>query len=202
VEEPSTEQPSPSSPNFVVGAALIEGLLGGLAIVLGGWLGYPPAQMIHWTVPALLWGLAASLPMAAFLWVCHRFPIGPLGDLLRVVDELLAPLFRHCTTLELALLALIAGFSEEPLFRGLIQSALSDGFGGGSWGVWTALAVASLLFGLAHFITYSYLVMAALMGLYLGWLWIESGNLLIPIIAHALYDFLALLYVVRKRARP
>jgi membrane protease YdiL (CAAX protease family) len=35
--------------------------------------------------------------------------------------------------------------------------------------------------------------------LYLGWLWLASGNLLAPIITHGLYDFLALAYLTRRR---
>ena len=82
----------------------------------------------------------------------------------------------------------------------LIQEAAA-GWVGGSWGVWVGLAVASVLFGLAHAITVSYVLLAALMGLYLGWLWIATGNLLVPIMAHAGYDFLALVYLVKIR-RP
>jgi hypothetical protein len=65
--------------------------------------------------------------------------------------------------------------------------------------VWIGLAVAALLFGLAHFITPTYAVLAGTMGLYLGWLWIDTGNLLVPITAHAVYDFLALAYLAKIR---
>jgi membrane protease YdiL (CAAX protease family) len=42
-------------------------------------------------------------------------------------------------------------------------------------------------------------VLAALIGLYLGWLWLAWGNLLLPIITHGSYDFLALWYLLRAR---
>ncbi|MFC1597814.1 lysostaphin resistance A-like protein, partial [Planctomycetota bacterium] len=61
------------------------------------------------------------------------------------------------------------------------------------------LAVAAILFGLAHPITPGYVLLAGLMGLYLGWLQITCGNLLVPIMAHAVYDFLALVYLVKIR---
>jgi membrane protease YdiL (CAAX protease family) len=38
------------------------------------------------------------------------------------------------------------------------------------------------------------------MGAYLGGLWEASGNLLVPIVAHALYDF-AVLRLLLRRAR-
>ena len=37
----------------------------------------------------------------------------------------------------------------------------------------------------------------AIAGLYLGALWLVSGNLLAPILAHACYDFLALLWFLK-----
>ena len=64
-----------------------------------------------------------------------------------------------------------------------------------------ALLLASLLFGLAHAITRTYVVLATVFGIYLGWLWTASGNLLVPIVAHALYDFVALSALVRAERR-
>ena len=57
---------------------------------------------------------------------------------------------------------------------------------------------ASLLFGLAHLLTTSYAVVTALAGLYLGGLFLATDNLLAPIVTHAVYDFLALVYLVRR----
>jgi membrane protease YdiL (CAAX protease family) len=59
-----------------------------------------------------------------------------------------------------------------------------------------------VLFGLLHLVTPTYAVLAALMGGYLGWLYVRTGNLLVAIIVHALYDFFALSYFVKGRAGP
>jgi len=56
----------------------------------------------------------------------------------------------------------------------------------------------SLAFGLLHALTPAYFVLAALMGAYLGWLQMETGNLLVPIIVHWLYDALAF-WLLRRR---
>jgi membrane protease YdiL (CAAX protease family) len=65
-----------------------------------------------------------------------------------------------------------------------------------------ALVLTSVAFGLAHFLTLSYALLAALAGLYLGALYWAGGNLVIPIVAHALYDLVALLQLARMyRAR-
>ena len=57
---------------------------------------------------------------------------------------------------------------------------------------WAAVAISATLFGLAHFLSATYAVIAALVGAYLGWLHLVSGNLLVPIVAHAVYDLVAL----------
>jgi membrane protease YdiL (CAAX protease family) len=71
-------------------------------------------------------------------------------------------------------------------------------------GPWAALALVSVLFGLVHPITPAYAVLATLAGAYLGWAYLASGNLLVPVLAHALYDFTALVYLLRgpRQAPP
>lgn len=86
--------------------------------------------------------------------------------------------------------------SEEAFFRGAIQGSLADRVNV----IW-AVVLASALFGAAHLITWTYALFAAFIGAYLGWLWIWTGNLLTPMITHADYDFVALVYFFRFR-RP
>ena len=65
------------------------------------------------------------------------------------------------------------------------------------------MLVTSSLFGLAHLVTSSYAVMAGLLGLYLGVLAVWHDNLLVPMVVHALYDFVALTYLVHyHRLQP
>jgi membrane protease YdiL (CAAX protease family) len=131
--------------------------------------------------------------MLLIYFIFLRLPYRPVVRIRELVDEVLRPLLGSCTVLDLALLSLLAGVGEEMLFRGVVQPAL------GNWlGVWPALALASLLFGLLHPINLLYIVLASLFGCYLGWIYVISGNLLGPIVAHALYDFIVLVYVVRR----
>lgn len=51
-----------------------------------------------------------------------------------------------------------------------------------------AWLVSSILFGFVHPMTKLYIFVTGLMGFYFGALLLLSGNLLIPIVAHALYD--------------
>ena len=108
------------------------------------------------------------------------------------MDRLIVPIFRQCSIGELLIVAILAGVCEELLFRGALQNGLEQLSGR----PWLALAVASLLFGLAHPITPLYAVLAGAIGVYLGWLMSFTGDLLAPIVAHAAYDFVALVYAV------
>lgn len=118
---------------------------------------------------------------------------GPANRLVSFVVEQLGPLLAARSAAELALLAALAGLSEEFLFRGVVQVGLArvlPDLG--------ALLATSVLFGLVHFASRAYAIVAGVMGLYLGALFLMQGSLLAPTITHALYDFVALVYVARR----
>lgn len=169
-----------------------------VAIGLGWLLGYPPLGLVRWSAADCTAALAATVPLLAVFWLCLRLPLRPFRELLRIVEELLVPLFCHARVIDLAVVSALAGFGEELLFRGLIQEVAGQWIGG-PWGGWIAWVLAAALFGAAHWITTTYAVLATLIGLYLGWLWAVTGNLLVPILVHALYDFVALVYLTRIR---
>ena len=103
---------------------------------------------------------------------------------------------------QLGVISFLAGLGEEMLFRGLLQDGLAHWLGnsfglGEAAGLWLAVGLASTLFGLLHWISPFYALVAGLIGAYLGWWRVQSGNLLGPIVAHALYDFVALVYLTK-----
>jgi membrane protease YdiL (CAAX protease family) len=182
--------------HIVLLAILFEGSLAIVAVLLGWLLGYDPLVHVHWTWLVAAWGTAATLPPLAMMFWCSRTRWAPCRSLTRLVRKLILPWFARATLLDLALVSISAGVGEELLFRGFLQAAIAD------WtNPWIALAIASLLFGLAHFITPMYAVLATLLGAYLGGLWLACDNLLAPIVTHALYDFLALVYLLRRPRR-
>ncbi|HKW87104.1 MAG TPA: CPBP family intramembrane glutamic endopeptidase [Nitrospiraceae bacterium] len=182
----------PCRRRIVLLAVLFEAGLGVLALAVGWAIHCPIWQSVQWNFNDGLFALAATVPLLLIFLACVRWPIGPLARIKTFAEEVLKPLFRSCTLLDLAAISLAAGFGEEALFRGILQSALSR------WlALWLALTLASLLFGLLHWITPTYAVLATLIGAYLGWLFIDSGNLLVPILVHALYDFFALAFVAK-----
>ena len=178
-------------------AVICEGGLLLAALVLGFFLEQPPMAQIEWTLLGLAEGLLAALPLVGFLFLTVRYPVGPLKSIETVVRQLLVPLFSSATWGQLLLISILAGAGEEMLFRGAIQAGIQQYSGSAM----LALAIASVLFGLAHPITTTYAVLAGAIGVYLGWLWLATGNLLVPIVTHAAYDFVALWYLTR-RAQP
>jgi membrane protease YdiL (CAAX protease family) len=190
---------------FTTVALLVEGGLALAALALGWLLKQPPLESVSISsdqIPQLGWamlmGLIATLPLLAGLLIADRISSGPFGNLNRVVDEMIVPMFRNATVLDFAAVSLAAGLGEEMLFRGLLQSWLAS-HTGEDYGPFIGLAVASIVFGLCHWVTPLYALLAALVGAYLGWLFILTGNLAAPIVCHAAYDFVALLYFCRWR---
>jgi membrane protease YdiL (CAAX protease family) len=177
--------------SFTVGCLLELSLLV-LALVWGALFHRPTLSDVQGSLKSLLVGLVAALPpFAVFVWML-KSKLGVCVRHRHLFDSLLRPLFGKWTILQLFTISLIAGISEEALFRGAIQGSLAD-----RMGIVVALILASGLFGVCHLLTWTYATIAFLIGVYLGWLWISTGNLLTPMITHAAYDFLALVYFLR-----
>lgn len=198
-EHPGESDPTEDAPPFdqgriIVAAVLFEGGLAPLAMGLGWLLGHSPLEGFAWRPRDAILGVLAALPMYGAFWLGQRWPIGPLARIRRFFDEELAPLLAGRPVSDLALICLAAGVGEEMLFRGVLQGVLAR-----EVGMWGGLAAASLLFGLLHPITGAYILIAGLLGAYLGAIWIAVGNLLTVIVAHAVYDFLALRDLLRHR---
>lgn len=185
---------------------LFEGGLGAVALLLGWMLGHSPLigaageQLgVGEQGRAVVWGTLAALPLVAGLLLAERAPGSGWTRLRDLVHHRLVPLFREMSVVQFALISIAAGWGEELLFRGLLQAGLAERleFAGGPW---LALLASSVLFGLCHWLTNTYALLATLVGLYLGLLLMATDQILAPITAHALYDFLALVYLVKWRA--
>jgi membrane protease YdiL (CAAX protease family) len=141
-------------------------------------------------------GVLATVPLLLGLRWSLRTQWPPVARLVDFVVQRLRPLFLGCTVSQLGLLALLAGLAEEALFRGVVQLGVSRWLSTGG-----GLVAASVLFGVVHFLTLSYAMLAMLVGLYLGLLLLLTGNLLVPIVVHALYDLVALIVLIRLDPR-
>jgi membrane protease YdiL (CAAX protease family) len=176
---------------FVLFGIVVEGGLALLALGLGQVVGLDPIQTRHWRAADLGLGVVATGPMLVVFALCLYLDWEPLRRIRRFVEEILFPVLAGSHPLVLALLCAAAGFGEETLFRGFLQGWLDR-----VAGAWIAVVVSGLLFGLAHPITRAYIALAALLGLYLGALRWAGASLLVVVTAHALYDFVALLWLL------
>lgn len=161
------------------GALLLVGLLWML------WRGLPLTwgEPVRATAAGLL--TAGGLAAVQYVLLRHAPAIAPVRSLRRLYRELLWPLFRASTPLEILAISVLAGVGEELFFRGAMQP---------TWG----LIITSLMFGACHVggrVTVPLGIWAACTGALLGWLAIVTGGLTAPIVAHATYDALALSYI-------
>jgi uncharacterized protein len=183
-------------------ALMFEGGLGVAAVAIGWLVGQWPlvglenGQQASNHIAAVGWGLVATGPLLVALLVVELLPFASLRRLSAMASEVILRMFGGASVLQLALVAIAAGCGEELLFRGLIQTGLSRLLGGGAGPV-LALVSASVLFGVCHWLNTTYAVLAMLAGAYFGLLLLATGNILTPLTAHAAYDFVAMLYLVR-----
>jgi len=195
-----TEVTTPSSRKarafFIVGI-IFEGGLALVGIGLAHLLGVPhPAQAIGFDLASFVQGCLATIPLVLAMFFCLSVPWRRCREIIDVLRQQLLPLAKHWSIFEIFLIAALAGFGEEVLFRGVIQRAIV-GEGENLNRTVLAVGITSLLFGQLHAVTFSYGVFASLVGVYLGTVFLLTENLLVPIVAHGLYDFIALLYLTR-----
>jgi uncharacterized protein len=101
-------------------------------------------------------------------------------------DFYLAMVLKPLEIPDLIWLGLLPGLSEELLFRGVMLPALGlDPIG---------IMLSSLCFGVLHMTNvqqWPYAVWATLVGMILAFTMVETGNLLIPIVAHITTNFVS-----------
>lgn len=133
--------------------------------------------------------------VAAALMLLVFGGITPVRD---QAEKILGSALSACYWYDLLILAILVGFTEELLFRGVLEpwvSRINPLFG---------MISVSVFFGLLHAVSVGYAIVAGVLGLILSLLAHGPGeyNLLRPIVAHAAYDFAGFLWVVyqyRKR---
>lgn len=176
------------------GATLFELGLGLIAIGLGAALGFESAlKSMEWNLRDLLLGVVGCLPLyGIYLWV-DRSTWAPFVEIDRVMRHVTRTLFQGWNRNQVIWVALSAGLGEELFFRWFLLGGLDRMMSMGP-----ALVISSLLFGVAHCVTPAYAALCVLMGLYMGGLYVVSGNLLVPIVTHGVYDAVAIGLAMRR----
>jgi len=139
-------------------------------------------------------GILATLPLIGlFVWLQYA-SFESLDELQDFLHHEVAPLFQKASLLELGLISLAAGLGEEALFRGVLQTYFQTAAGIDASPAFPIL-FAAILFGLVHFVSSEYFLLSTIVGFYLGvWFW-WTGDIIVPITIHALYDWFALAYL-------
>lgn len=163
-----------------------------LARLLG--LGEPPGLGL--TAASVLWGIVLGLALLAVVYFSLQSTWPPILRFRDEVEEVVGRLFADCTVVDLAFVSALAGIAEEFVFRGWIQTGLA-----GSIGTWAAVGLAAFFFGAAHGVSITYALYAAIIGLVLGAALVVTELLWVPILAHAVYDFGALTWLVHQHGR-
>jgi len=180
--------------DFFKKACSFEAALIPVAVVLGWIAGINPFENLHFSESAIAYGVVGTMPLFLLFLTMEQMQIDSVVKIKNVLFETLGPSLHRYHWTDLLILASIAGLSEELLFRGIIQPWIES-----SWGMTAGLVASNILFGLAHAITPLYAVLATLVGIYLS-LSLDYGgdrNLLVPIVIHGLYDFLAFVALMR-----
>ena len=180
--------------DFFLNACTFEASLSVAAFLLGWLTTTPPLLLISFSFQAIVIGVLGTLPLILLLLGVN---LAQLSSISRIKNTLITTLGTNLEQLalwRLALLASIAGSSEELLFRGVLQPWLEHLVGGTAGFIFS-----NCLFGLAHAITPLYAFLATLVGMYLSLSmhFFNTTNLLHPIIIHSLYDFLAFLVLIK-----
>jgi membrane protease YdiL (CAAX protease family) len=172
-------------------AAIFYGVLLLAALLWRSWIG--GASLLYLTPEAAAAGLSPlrnlgagigvglALVAASRFWTRHS---AAAAELSASLSSLLGPL----SNTSVLLLAGLSGLAEEAFFRGALQPRVG-------------LVAASLLFGLAHFVPRRGLAVwapaAVVAGLVLGGLMEWTGNLVAPVVAHAVVNALNLRWLTR-----
>jgi uncharacterized protein len=148
-----------------------------LLVIAKLWLQFGSVSLlpVKWIGRDLLKGFAIGLAITAGSTIVYRLWPGYRRSADVYLEVVLKPLFWP----DLIWLGLLPGLSEELLFRGVMLSALGLNV--------TGLILSSFCFGILHLggmQQWPYAVWATAVGLLLGYSVLDSGNLLVPIVAH------------------
>ncbi|SHM35801.1 hypothetical protein SAMN04488057_101191 [Cyclobacterium lianum] len=203
---PGLLQTTLNHPNSRMAFLFIQGLGGGLAFLAGGWIFIRfvdkktlkikthftrtiPAQ-IGITVPLLL-GFVLLNSLLVYLNMNVEFPDSMRGleTMFREKEDQLMQLTRFLTDFDsvgellmgVLVIGVLAGIGEEYLFRGILQPKLHHYTGSAHLGVW----ITAFIFSAIHFQFYGFLP-RLMLGALFGYLYLYSGSLVYPTLAHIL----------------
>ena len=167
-------------------------LFGLVAYGLSFLLGTPFGPQIQFSLDDIFIGIIATLPPVVFLWWFSNTDLPTFVEFRHSQIEFFADIGFQFTRPRILAMAVGAGVCEELLFRGVFQPWLAS-----FSPVLFAIIVSNIVFGFLHMRTLLSALIAGGVGIYFGLLYAFNGNLIAPMIAHGLYDAVALEYTRR-----
>lgn len=188
------QNPGSKPDSFFRAACYFEAALIIVAVIIGWLTDVDPFADLVFDEQAFTNGILLTLPLLLIFFAMQQLPYKPLRQIRTLLLETLGARLYRCHWTDLLILAAIAGFSEEILFRGALQPWLEN-----ATGISAGLLISNVIFALVHAVTPLYALLAMLMGLYLGISldYGEERNLITPIVIHGFYDFVAFIAILR-----
>jgi len=142
-------------------------------------------------VKSFLMGALFGVALFVLMMFIGRYLQRHVSSYYNLIVEL-RDLFSNLSWATIIVISVMAGVSEELLFRGVIQSYLisisNPGFG---------IIVSAFLFGIMHFYNRLYIALTLIVGLFIGWLYYDTQSLLLVVVLHSVYDVLAFASIVK-----
>ncbi|MBD2303804.1 CPBP family intramembrane metalloprotease [Nostoc sp. FACHB-87] len=148
------------------------------------WLRFGGVYLFKWEWNPIdfCWGIGVGFIITSLSGLAYR--LWPVYR--QSADYYLELVLRPLAWPDLIWLGLLPGLSEELLFRGVMLPALGLDH--------VAVIVSSLCFGVLHLSgsqQWPYVMWATVIGLILGYSALLSGNLLVPIVAHIMTNWIS-----------
>lgn len=151
-----------------------------------------------WTLNGRLGWAAApmgALCGAALYGLCLLVTRSPLMNRPSVtqLNQTLHDLFQNFTWRDILIVSCLAGLGEELLVRGALQAWLS-----GLFEPWVGILLASIVFGLMHYLSRVYVIVTTLLGCVFGVGLYLTNSIVFVVVAHAAYDVVAFFIIVKR----
>lgn len=146
-------------------------------------------------ISASIYGLFALIPMLLLLVFSAMSNLASVVRLRELIRTSFVPILKELTVWQLVVVGLLAGIGEEWLFRGYLQTWVSTLLPDMPMQI-GAVVIVSIVFAALHAITLMYAAIVFLVSIYLGIVYESSEQLLTPMIAHGVYDVIALIFIV------
>ncbi|MBQ2619920.1 MAG: CPBP family intramembrane metalloprotease [Thermoguttaceae bacterium] len=193
---------------FVLHAILFEGAMAIVGALLALICGLDLSKAFHNPDFATMFsqfalGIGLAVGLGILFTVLDYFPWSHLKKVSEKTKEFVNDAFKDSSLFNRFLVCLLAGVGEEILFRGFIFIAIFEFW---PWGleynlnIIAAIAISSILFGLGHNVSALYFLITAMLGVTFCLVFLWTGSLIAPVIAHALYDFYAMESALKEDA--